>query len=46
MKWLRSITGIALAVMNTIANGTSPKQLGISVLMAALGVVTHATSKE
>jgi hypothetical protein len=46
MKWLRSILGVAVGVTNTIANGTSPKQLLLSILFAALGIVTHVTSKD
>jgi hypothetical protein len=44
MKWLRTLAGLGLGVMNLFANGVTPKQLGVSALMAALGAVTHYTS--
>jgi len=44
MKWLRSVAGIVAGVLNLLANGASAKQLLLSAGLAALGVVTHATS--
>lgn len=42
--WWRVAFGFALGVGNAVANGTSLKQLGLSVLLAAFGVVSHASS--
>lgn len=42
--WLRTIAGIASGAGNLFANGTSGKQILLSTLLAAMGVVSHLTS--
>jgi len=42
--WWRVIAGLAAGAANSYANGVSPKQIGFSVLIAAMGLISHLTS--
>jgi hypothetical protein len=44
MTWLRTIAGLAAGAANSFANGTSGKQILLSALLAAMGIVSHLTS--
>lgn len=46
MKWLRSLAGVGAGLGNLYANGMGGKQILMSLLMTALGVITHATSTD
>ena len=46
MKWLRTAVGIAAGLANIWANGASGKQVAVSAGLAAIGAVTHITSKD
>lgn len=46
MKWLRTLAGIASGAGNLFANGTSGKQILLSVLLAGMGIVSHLTSTD
>jgi hypothetical protein len=42
--WLRSLAGLASGGLNMFANGTSGKQILVSLGLAGLGIVSHLTS--
>lgn len=42
--WWRPIATIAAGAANSFANGTSPKQILFSVLIAAMGFISHFSS--
>lgn len=39
VSWKTTLLGLALALLNAYANGTSPKQAALSVGLAALGAL-------
>lgn len=42
--WLRSLAGLGAGAANAFANGTSGKQILVSVLLAGMGIISHLTS--
>lgn len=42
--WWRILAGIGAGAGNLFANGSSPKQILFSVLVAAMGVISHFSS--
>jgi hypothetical protein len=39
-SWKTTAIGLALGAANLLANGVHPKQVGLSVLLAALGIAS------
>jgi hypothetical protein len=43
-SWLRTVFGLAAGGLNLFANGTSWKQVLLSLAVSGLGIVTHLSS--
>lgn len=42
--WWRIIAGLGAGAANSFANGVAPKQIGFSLLLVAMGIVSHFSS--